>query len=171
MCNFIMIPTIKFMILQSFGNSTRCWISCWIRDFCILPPTLNYTLCIKILVKLKYSAIWLQLLLLAKQDNFFSKIPTLHCFGDLHFCCLRFFETNQFLSTICMYFCWRLLVCLDWFKQLSLTEQNQCSGPFILEPTWNSIFNTCYNVFRQKCTVRCNILLQFWIFIWKFCRP
>ena len=30
--------TIKFVILQSLGNSTRCWILSWIGYFCILPP-------------------------------------------------------------------------------------------------------------------------------------
>ena len=30
-----------FDILQSFSNSTGCWIHCWIRDFPILRPTLS----------------------------------------------------------------------------------------------------------------------------------
>ena len=49
MCNMIMTPTIKFMILQSFENSSGCWT----MDFCILPPIFK-TSFINIWVKLKY---------------------------------------------------------------------------------------------------------------------
>ena len=73
--------TIRFVILQSLGNRIGCWISCWTRDFCILPATLNthcpstYGSSLNILLFTSNFFYFLN------QRNSFSKIPTL-CRSD-----------------------------------------------------------------------------------------
>ena len=159
MSNLIMKPT-NYQIC----DSAILWQIAWdvgllaeTEIFIFLPPPLNTRCASTSLNTLLFISNFFCLLC------FFSKIPTLHRSDYLHFCYLYFSETNQFLSATSMYFWWWFLVCPDWFKQLLLIKQNQCNDSFQLQPTWNSIFCTCYNIFRQKCTIRCNIFLQFWI--------
>ena len=135
--------TIKLVVLQSFGNSTGCyWVSCWISHFCIPSPILN-TPCASTYESSLNNLIFASNFCLLSKTNFFSKIPTLYHFYDLHFCCLHFSETNQYVSAISMYFCWRYLICLDWFELFSFTKQKQCNDPFQLQPIWNFVFHTC----------------------------
>ena len=87
--------TIKFVILQSFGNRMGCWISCWTRDFRILPATLNTTCASTNGSSLNILLFTYNFFCLLNQNNFFSKIPTLYRYDYVHLCSL-------YISAICI---------------------------------------------------------------------